>query len=109
MFDRSFKMKIGTWNEVMGKFVMIFHDFYAQKDRSQKNRSNQKSNRAFLASKLRGVDRQSHGKTACDQHDRIERAKSQIQMMTRSGKSIVVHTAINYVRQKQSAEEHDFL
>ena len=56
---------------------------------------------------LRAADRQRHRQAAADQHDGVDRAQREVQLVAALGPRLRVPDAIQHVGQEEAAEEHD--
>ena len=89
-------------------FVVPLVGLYAQKYQPKENRRQQQLHLKRAPTQLRRADRHCHRQTAANQHGGVQRAHDKIKAPAGCGKLGEIPPAVNQVRAKHSAEEHDF-
>src|SRR5918995_3720715 len=72
---RPFEPKRAPRNEMLFEFDIIFEKLYPQKNQTENNRQEQKSNHGPIIARLRPVNRQRHGKAAANQDRGVDAAQ----------------------------------
>ena len=86
---------------------LVFEVFDDEERQPQHARGDQQGHRLVLLAFLRRMDRQRHGQRRADQHDRVDAAERDVQLLAGGGEAREVPHPVDHVGGKHPAEEHD--
>src|SRR5689334_25064566 len=90
------------------ELVFVLDALNAKECKAEEHRQDQHYDQQAATGGLRGPDREDDGQAAADQNGGVGRAERGVDRLAGGSEVAEVHAAVDQVRTKQSAEEHDF-
>src|SRR5204863_5497860 len=105
---RLLELKRRSRYVVLDELAVVLDAFDAEKRRAEDHRDDEKHHQHLALAELRGVDRQRHRQAAGDEHNGVDGAERDVELVAGGGEGVGIPAPVDGVRGEQAAEEEHF-